>query len=575
MERDPIIAKLNHIVEELGNIYLGMSDTYPRFFDQLDRESTNFRKSNGKISSLSAVSQNIKVFMERKDSFSKENSIKEGELIKTIDKELDKLSNIEKGIVGMEECSEELELISLNAMVSALKAGNNGGAFPYITKELQRVSRQSRVTSNTIRLNGQNLDREYNVLIGQVRKGQAETGNDMGRVFEALEAVITRLSFYDTNFQEQGSLLENGIAQIKSPLYMILEEVQKHDIVRQSIDHIIISLEEIDTSYEEKTTEEKLNSLKFSCQVYELSRFIIEDIKESVCRSYDRFSHEKKDVEAIIDSLSREIETKGSEIGKDDIGSRIESIRRSVTGYFSSQSETFARKEMSAEYFDELIDELEDGIGQFAKVLNSIRNIHVASRIEVVKLKKLENMENIINSIDDTVGTMENLLVQISESVNEFRKVSGVIIGEFGDYFTLVKDQMQDSMTQLDPILKTIESFRLRLNQHFQDFSQVTVSFKEFTGVINDHLFHMDSLIKEIDRINESFDSERRGKEKELKELLKSTKYDDWALEGDRINNLINKFTIFIHKKVMTGGQDTNRVELDNEQASSSEITLF
>ncbi|MDC7224277.1 MAG: hypothetical protein PQJ60_11090, partial [Spirochaetales bacterium] len=442
IEKD-MVDHLNHVVKELGDIYLGMSDTYPRFFDQLDREFLCFKEEEEDKHVLSAVSNHVFHFNEKKESFSRDNREKEKELIETVGRELKKLSHIEEGIVGMEECSEDLELISLNAMVSALKAGNNGGAFPYITRELQRVSRQSRETSNTIRKNGLNLDREYKDLVDRIQQGQKDTGKDIGLVYESLETVITRLTFYDDAFREQCEILEDGVQRMRAPLHMILEEVQKHDIVRQSVDHIILSLNEIRDSGTSQTVEEKLNHLKFASQAYELSRFIIEDIKESVCRSFDRFTVEKRDVEKILASLNREMEEKGREIRRDDIGSRIDSIRRSLTLYFSTQDDSLSNRKMSAEHFNELIDDLEGGIEQYIKVLSAIRNIHVASRIEVVKLKKLENMENIINNIDHTVGMMESQLGRIGDAVGEFRKASGTIVSDFIGYFSHVKDQIQ------------------------------------------------------------------------------------------------------------------------------------
>ncbi|MDC7225078.1 MAG: hypothetical protein PQJ60_15115, partial [Spirochaetales bacterium] len=116
---------------------------------------------------------------------------------------------------------------------------------------------------------------------------------------------------------------------------------------------------------------------------------------------------------------------------------------------------------------------------------------------------------------------------------------------------------------------------RVDMDQHFESFSQVNGNFRDFTDLVDNHLSHMESLIGEIDHLSQSFERERELNEQELATLLKETDYEDWSLEGDRINNLIDKFTIFIHKKVMTEGQDESGVHLDAEQAQASEITLF
>ncbi|MDC7221717.1 MAG: hypothetical protein PQJ59_17425 [Spirochaetales bacterium] len=570
-----MVERLNRIVKELGDVYLGMSQSYPRFFEQLDGELLCLKEGESGNTTLDNVTAHVEAFRQGKSNFSRENSQREGELIETIDRELKKLSHIEEGIGGMEECSKDLELTSLNAMVAALKAGNNGGAFPYITRELQRVSRLAMESSNEIRQFGLNLDREYMSLIDQVKSGQKETGKDISQIYETLESLVSRLVFYEKAFADQCRFLEGGVDKIRSPLHMILEEVQKHDIVRQSVDHIILSLEEVHNTESGQTVEEQLNHLKFSEQAYELSQFIINDIRESVQRSFDRFSTEKKDVEEIIQTLNREMNKKAREIETDDMGSQMVHIRKSLTLYFSSRNRGNTVNHMSAEQFEELTEDLEDGIALFTKVLNSIRNIHVASRIEVVKLSKLENMENIINSIDDTVGEMESLLGNIGDSVDDFKKASSLIVTDFIDYFKHVKSQMEESFNELDPILAAIEEFQGELNEHFTSFARVNRDFGDFSGLIEEHLKNMKALIKEMDGISGEFGKAQESYANKLQKELSRSSYEEWALEGELINKLIDKFTIFIHKKALSEGGESDGVVLDDEQAGASEITLF
>ncbi len=575
MTNSDMIERLNDIVKDLGEIYLGMSDQYPRYFERLENEFACYTGDDDGQEGLASVSEDVSHILEKKNDFSRENSEREKSLISTIDRELQKLSLIEKGIAGMEECSEDLELISLNAMVSALKAGNNGGAFPYITRELQRVSRLSRENSNRIRMYGQNLDREYSKLIDNVRASQKKTGEDIGGIYETLEQIISGLSFYDKSFRDLCEILDNAVNKMRSPLYMIIEEVQKHDIVRQSVNHIIISLEEIHDSSWDDEGDAELNNLKFACQVYELSRFIIDDIRESVNKSFEKFTREKEDVIGILNNLGKEMAVKVKEIGRDDFEKKIESISRTVSQYFLVQNNSFSKGGLRSEHFDELIDDLDGGIEQYEKVLSSIRSIHVASRIEVVKLVKLENMDNIISNIDTTVGEMEDQLSQIDESVDEFRKASGSIINDFMEYSEQVQNQVQDSMMRLEPVLAAVRDFQGNLKNHFLQFEKVNDDFKQFTGMVDEHLEHMAMLIREIDRIRDTFENERIGYENILEDKLKEAGYTDWSLEGDRIKKLIEKFTIFIHKKVMTGEGDGDQSSLDAEQAGASEITLF
>lgn len=566
--------QLRDIVEELGDIYLNMAENYPLYFERLDGEFENLQclDDEDRDSSLFGTSRRIGELLRTKDGLVEKKRAREAELFGLIDGELVKLAGVEGEIDGIENCSQDLELISLNAMVSALKAGNHGGAFPYITRELQRVSRLSAENSSHIRQRGDFLDKRYKSFIEDIRNSQKRADKEVDLLFSSLGDIVESLREKGGEFSLRCQSFRKAMEQIRKPLRKIIEEVQKQDIVRQSIDHIILSLDEIDSR--KGGNEKDLDYLKFSFQVYELSRFIIEDIRLSVLDSFERFSREKREVEGMIDQISRVAkETFLTHDKSDDLVRRLDSLE-AFRGD-SALKETGSSRSWSSLELEGMIEDLEDGINRFSKLLNTIRNIHVSSRIEVVKLNHLENMDNIIISIDETVGEMEGLLGNITDSVSDFKKASVEISGEFESYTLQVDRDLRGILGELTPLISSLNLYESTLKGNVERFVKVTEDFNHFSQLVASHLGQMERLISRIDGISAFFNKKREEQNRLFLDLLEKSGREHWELTGDGIKQLIDKFTIFIHKKKLTQDNDPTLFEEDDEQASASEITLF
>ncbi|MDC7242047.1 MAG: hypothetical protein PQJ50_16960, partial [Spirochaetales bacterium] len=94
----------------------------------------------------------------------------------------------------------------------------------------------------------------------------------------------------------------------------------------------------------------------------------------------------------------------------------------------------------------------------------------------------------------------------------------------------------------------------------------------EFHKMTVEDLDRMSALVQEITDIRNSIEEEKRFIDRELESALSEAGLENWELKGDEIRQLIDKFTIYIHKKKA----DTDGVlEVSDEGASSGDITLF
>jgi methyl-accepting chemotaxis protein len=148
------------------------------------------------------------------------------------------LSKLDQIIDRVREDSEEMEIVSLNAMTVALKSGSAGRAFSVITDELKRLSGKTIQHANDLSSAGtellDGLDSLRRTLGNLARKQE----HFFGTVKETLDGGFKRL---DAEVDETAATLRALASQasgVREPVSEIMQGVQLQDIIRQSLDHV-------------------------------------------------------------------------------------------------------------------------------------------------------------------------------------------------------------------------------------------------------------------------------------------------------------------------------------------------
>ena len=571
-----IIKDLKTIVEGLGDVYLNIADNYPGFMRKLEQKIEQLTledQSNGSSVDMYYLVRRINETVTEQEKKLTDLSDRDNQFFNKVSEELNSIKKLDRNIDQIEDDSAELELVSLNAMVTALKAGKNGGAFPYITEELQKVSKSSAKLSNGLKTRGEDLSSYFEVFL----KGINDEKTNAGQIIHSIVDDFSKLTETTNKYQSiSADIMEKfkyEITDYKKPFYLILEEVQKHDIVRQSVDHVILAIDHIKPNLG-SSIEENLESLSYGSRVYGFCNEILNEIYTELNKTYNTFSEKSENLKSLIvylqNSGSKLKNTGKNTSYRDQILDIQMNIERDLDRIKKESIQKHIQQTLENIYRE--INNLEDAYNGFSRIISWVKTINISSRVEAAKLPHLENMTYIIENISERTGSIEKAVEIIIHTIADFRKHTDSL---FQNYFTLVsKDasQIEEFAESLKENLLRINQYGSNLDSKVADMLAAGNDFIELSQMTSQDLKIMEKLVSRINGIIREVNEEKLKIDNDLNQKLEKAGLQNWQLKGDDIKKLIDKFTIYIHKKKVDTG---NSLEMDDEGASSGEVTLF
>ncbi|HUX49481.1 MAG TPA: hypothetical protein VMW73_01725 [Spirochaetia bacterium] len=592
--RDELIEALNNLVAHTEEIYLNLARSYPLLLAETERsldnsrsmisnvddESTGETNRNGRATSIESLITQTRTLIEQGSKTFQQMHTKDGELFSALDEGIHKLSSLDDVIGNIKEDSIEMELISLNAMTVALKAGSAGRAFSYITEELKRLSSRTIALTEEITRRGEELLRVFH----DFRSSLSEIKEFQERLFSELHGRLDT-SFLD--FQEGVhrtisvlSSISERSAGIRKPLVAVMEEIQLQDVIKQSVDHVIISLKELSASSAFETVEERLDELAFYQQLPALCHVLLEDISTKINRSLSVFRSNLAKARTIIREVERDrsgfvASRTGSDTAQgESLNALFDRSAAVLKGLLSDLSQSMAMKEQLTERSRNLMNEvfrLEDDFKSFSIVINRFHSIDIASRIEVVK-------QNVLQKMSGTVEEMTALIVRIERDVNEslnsikvFIKTISATVNEFRNVFKeeelFVADFEKSIHSRYDQLFEKKNS----VTDTIAGFSLFTGNFMSMFDATSGDLARLEQLIADVGTVRASLDEVKRITESEMKALLEQKGLRSWQIGSEKLQQIIQRFTIFTHKR--TAGELAG-FEVEGGVESGS-VTLF
>ena len=493
--------------------------------------------------------------------------------LESIKKEIDSIRTLDKIIAQIEDDSSELELVSLNAMVAALKAGKNGGAFPYITEELQKVSKNSAGLSIQLKSRGSELGAMFADFIDNINSDKGEIETVLERVSVDFGSLVNQTAEFRKTSDSVISDVTEKVKVIKGPLYKIISEVQKHDIVRQSVDHVILALQHISEMHGD-SREELLNSLSYSSRVYGFCDEILDEICSELQKNLETFRDKSQDLNTLVNFLQEsgeQLECQDDEVSFDY---KIRQIQANISSSLEYLKKGSIRVNM-VHYIENIhkdIKSMEDSYSGFSRIISRIKTINISSRVEAAKLPHLENMSYIIESITERTDSIESLVEEIIKIITLFKKNTGIL---FEDFFVRSEENsvtVENFAEELRDSLNKVDIYGQKIKNNMCDLIDVGDDFLSFYKMTVSDLDKMSTLVSDVMSIRRDIAREKSAVDSDLSSQLQKAGLSSWELKGDEIRQLIDKFTIYIHKKKA----DTEGIlDVVDEGASSGDITLF
>ncbi len=201
------------------------------------------------------------------------------QITKTMSDSINELSLLSKSIEGImdlvENISEESNLLSLNASIEAVRAGEAGRGFAVVAKEVKKLADQSKSSAN-------NVKGTLNFIYKKIQE-TVELVEDSNKIFDKhnkvlSQVILTFLQVFDTLKLIDSGLVEineqaNGMNHLKDNM------VTKVDNIAATIEEAAASTEEVCALSEgQKISAESLNHLSIELAL------TMEALKDSIDR---------------------------------------------------------------------------------------------------------------------------------------------------------------------------------------------------------------------------------------------------------------------------------------------------
>ena len=126
-----ILQKLQTVSHESGKDFLELSNSFPVLIKELEDVASNgtqLQDFEQIIQELHTAVEKQSVLLERNRKFLNDFKNKNNDLFKGISDKIHLLDTIQDIILGIKDESENMEVISLNAMVVSIRSGKEGQA---------------------------------------------------------------------------------------------------------------------------------------------------------------------------------------------------------------------------------------------------------------------------------------------------------------------------------------------------------------------------------------------------------------------------------------------------------------
>ena len=163
-------------------------------------------------------------------------------MINTINEFVDNTRQVKTITSGIENISEETNLLSLNASIKSARAGNIGKGFAVVADEVRVLADETA-----------KLTKDINKIVDKLEKSAITTQNIIGQVSEAIEnenSTIdqTMIDFNDMENNIYG--LSNNIFEISDRVEDVTKfkvEIENHiEMLRTSSESVTMNTEEVD-----------------------------------------------------------------------------------------------------------------------------------------------------------------------------------------------------------------------------------------------------------------------------------------------------------------------------------------
>lgn len=589
--RNELISSLRSIESETGEVFLGLAETLPSLVQEMNTSLAQSELTIGCMDEASGsgcadgaqigdLVRNTRSIMDAGGQEFRKLSNGYTSLFTDLQENIGKLETITSSIATIKLDSEDMEIVSLNAMTVALKAGTAGRAFSYITEELKRLATRTIALSEQISNRGSELItsfRDFESTLQEARSFQSQ-------LFESFQSRISR-SFDEFQLAVETTLtglndLREQSVELKQPINRMMEAIQLQDLIRQSIDHIILALEAIEPEDELQDDETLLDELSFLRSIPELAAALIDDVAGQIEDSVATFIRLTEDANARLEALDLDRNEfiqghirleNGQLIDLSEVfevaGHLMNDLLRDLEANIANKASLVARSTTITAN----VEQLEEQFRQFDTLVTRFHNVDIASRIEVAKQPTLRQMGTSSEQMTKLTAQIETDVDESLAATREFIASTNAIIARYREQYDQEATFVARFTRDITEAHHGLTEGRERVTQTVSEFSLFTEGFFRVFTLNTENGTRLSHLADSIRSLKVGLWAMQTAIDERYNQTLVTRRIEQWEISSDRLKEIIERFTIFAHKK---HAGDIVGFEID-DGVKAGDITLF
>jgi hypothetical protein len=570
-----LVERLRSHERESETIFLGLGDLFARLMAETDRSGRESRRQVDEVLAQAGGFQKrrarrthvagaeLEAFLIEAERFYARIAERDRDFLEALQAGALRLADLDGIIARVRADSEEMEIVSLNAMTVALKSGANGRAFSVITDELKRLAARTISLTNEIAAIGHDLLESFDALGTEMRELEATQIRFYGRMRDDLVAGFDSLGERVAAIARAFGDLAAKAARVRDPITLIMQRIQLQDIIRQSLDHVILSL--MEATRDEGDAVSESDEYAFAVSVAELSTSLLDDVIAKVSEAGSHFGGDIADVVGAVEACEDERMTATADLGVEG-GAASDAVAEESRDYLERKTRVLA----SARRLAERVNELDELFKTLGVLLGRFRNIFTASRIETARNKALSIVSNTVDGMGALTERIETDSGEASALTKNFIKTATAAVLAYAEAQTRDDDRIRALTSRIVAEFGRLETARSNLARAVSGFTLYTPDFIELIGQARAQVDRIDTVAASLTEARGDLVAFRDGALEAARALgEKDPAHHDIA--NERLRRMIDRFTIFTHKKA-AGELADFEVEEGAEQGA---ITLF
>ncbi|ANF34030.1 hypothetical protein A7978_02840 [Borrelia turicatae] len=539
-------------------VYASLSKSIPKLIEKLSKDIKDLSFNIGFISNLDIdndyslnnfISKVIRVLNDFVSYFNSSTELLEAQFGVIRDKVKD-IEILEDVIEKMKKSSIDMEIMSINTLTVAMRAGRAGGAFSYITNEIKTLTQSMIKQADQLTSRG----RDIKVGLDRAKDQVLENNTAENKILEEFrDNLIKNIDEFSGGIGEVIAFYDNilGIlSDFKFKFVNAVSYLQFQDRLTQSLYHLNIMYSSIDVFKFRDTSE--VQKLKVLSVFTNSSKMIVGDVIAKLdenLRAFEEF------IDTSISSIQVINDLKSDNSSYIDISRSVESFSVILSNLLKRIDDVEKNNSNFLNLYYEqikLVKSLELMFSNISAISSRFQNINIASKIEVVKRVELEDMEGNISEMSKIISDIELNITKgrefLSQIIFFFEKVVKDCDNRFyleRNYFNKFKKlfmEIKNNIFEIKKIaLDQVLSYEIFPVDFLEIFEEVKLGIHNIKNLRMD-LLNLEKTLMEMDNdINSTLDLEL------LKNGLKCVEIED----KEFIRRIANRFTLFIHKKYL------------------------